>query len=192
MGNNKKNLIVIGASAGGIAALIDLLSTLPKDFPVPILIVQHMLATADLTLVNVLQKNCQLTVKSAKNGDLPQPKHVYLSVPNYHFRLDNNGVIMLSQDALVAFSRPSIDVLFKSVCLQKNTHITAVILSGSNNDGSLGAKAIKDNGGTVIVQSPESALAPVMPQAVIDLFDVDEVIWQDQIGPYLWDTFHRP
>ncbi|MBL4763287.1 MAG: chemotaxis protein CheB [Gammaproteobacteria bacterium] len=192
MQETTKKLIVIGSSAGGLSALKGALSALPSDFPVPILVVQHMLATADDLFIQLLQKDCHLKVQFAKNGYLPEANNIYVAAPDYHLRLDSSGVMMLSQDDLVAFSRPSIDVLFKSACLQKNTQITAIVLSGSNSDGSLGAKAIKEKGGTVIVQSPESAHEPVMPQAVIDLFDVDEIIWRDQISSYLWDKFHRP
>ena len=181
-------MVFIGASVGGFNALKQVLSVLPEDYPLPILVVQHMLPTQKGRITELLSPYCQLKLKFAENADIPLPGNVYFAPPDYHLRLDKSGVIMISNDEKIRHSRPSIDVLFCSVSkLAWSKRSIAVILTGANADGTEGAIAIKQSGGTIIVQDPKSAENSIMPQSVMDAIKVDHIIWLDQIGSFLWD-----
>jgi len=186
-----ENMIVIGASVGGLNALKQVLSSLPSDFPVPIIVTQHLMPSCDDSLINLLNDYCQLNVEYAENGTVPKAGNVYFAQPDYHLRIDKAGVLMLSQDDKVMYSRPSIDVLFESASFLQNCQVIAIVLTGTNSDGAKGAKAVQQNGGKIIVQKPETAEEPIMPQAVIDLIKVDDIIRLDQIGPFIWDMFAK-
>jgi len=187
MNNHKKPLIVIGASAGGLKAIKAIIDPLPVDFNAPILIVQHMQASSDSTLLSLLSKNCQLPVQYALNGYEPYIGTLYLAPPDYHLRLDADGTMMTSNDDKVLFSRPSIDVLFDSVSQLKQFKVIAVVLTGANADGAAGAKKIQQYGGEVIAQAVETAEITTMPQATIDACGERCSVPLDQIGPMLWE-----
>ncbi len=186
-----QHLIVIGASAGGFNALKMVLGVLPNDFPVPILVVQHCSAAHAYkrSIPHLLAEYCQLKLHYAENGALPKAGHVYIAPPDYHLRVDISGLLMISHDQPVRFSRPSIDVLFESVSRLKTSHITAIILTGSNSDGTKGAKAIQQAGGKIIIQYPDEAEAPEMPKSVMTHIDVDHMLYLEQIGPFLWEHY---
>lgn len=187
MSHHKKPLIVIGASSGGLRALKAIIKPLPLDFYAPILVVQHMLASSNDSLLALLAKDAQLPVQYAKNGYEPKKGNIYIAPPDYHLRLDSEGIMMLSNDDKVLFSRPSIDVLFDSASQLKQFKVIAVILTGANADGSAGAKKIQQQGGEVIIQSVATAEVEIMPQAAIDVCGKQCATRLDQIGPLLWD-----
>ncbi len=191
MNHKLENLVVIGASAGGLKALKQVLCAIPKDFSVPVLVVQHMMATGKRDPCAMLGCDCQLKIEYAVNGKEPEPGHVYFAPPDYHLRINEAGVMMISSDEPVNYSRPSIDVLFDSAASLNATQVVAITLTGMNSDGAKGAKNIQNNGGRIIVQDPRSAEYSRMPEAVINEVDNEEIIWLDQIGPVLWDLFRR-
>lgn len=178
--------VVIGASAGGISALNTILSMLPKEFILPIVIVQHLQEEGTIGYrASYLNKNCALPVKEAIDKEPLEPGTVYLAPPAYHTLLEPTGVISLSIDAPVNFSRPSIDVLFESAALAHGKKLLGIILTGANSDGSQGIKKIKQYGGYVIVQDPDEAEAQAMPQAAITAAKIDRILTLKQIGNYL-------
>lgn len=189
MSTNK--MVVIGTSLGGLDALLAVLAPLPMDFPAPILVVRHQYFLADDYVVKLLDNACLLKVEFAKDKVKPVAGHVYLAPPDQHLLLDQAGQMVINQGAKVMHSRPSIDLLFKSAAPLLHSKLTAVILTGANEDGCDGAKQVKVNGGIVVVQDPDSAEAAIMPRAVIDAGMADHVVWLNQIGPFLWDRVRK-
>jgi len=168
--------VIIGCSTGGVNALCTILSRIPKDFPLPIIIVSHLCPNTISLLSNVLDKNTELSVLDAEEKVIPKAHHVYTAPPNYHLLIDDNGEFALNVDPKVCFSRPSIDVSFETAAEYYRENLISIILTGANSDGTQGAKMVKNNGGLVIVQTPESAEAKTMPNSVINAGYADHVL----------------
>ena len=186
MQKERPAVVVVGASHGGFEALKALLAPLPRDFPVPILVVRHQSSDTNNYIISALNKICALGVQFAENAQRPVKGQVYLAPPDMHMRLNADGGIVLTNDAKVNFSRPAIDPLFESAATKYGANVLGIILTGANSDGAKGAAAIQIAGGQVIVQDPQSAEASSMPNAAIRATATDHVIWLDQIGPQLW------
>ena len=161
--------VVIGASAGGMYAINKLLATLPDDFQLPIIIVQHIAPSSDNYLAEFLNKNSKLAVKEADEKESLKEGHVYISPPNYHILIEEDFTISLSADEKVNYSRPSIDVLFMSAADSFKKKLIGIILTGANEDGAKGLLEIKKKGGLTITQDPMEAETPTMPKAAIRL-----------------------
>ena len=177
-------LIVIGCSLGGMHALQLILGTLPKDFPVPIAIVQHRYKTSGDALPDYFGRHTELAVVDAVDKQWIKPGTIYLAPADYHLLVER-GEFSLSVDEKVEYSRPSIDVLFDSAADAYGPAVIGVVLTGSNADGAHGAKRIKLRGGFVVVQDPKTAEAPEMPQAAIVAVGVDRILPLERIGPFL-------
>lgn len=172
----KFRAVVIGVSSGGVQALSALLSALPADFALPILIVQHIGADAGDGLARLLDSQSPLHVKEADEMDLPAPGHVYLAPSNYHLLVEPDGHLALSADQPVSYARPSVDVLFESAAEAFGPALIGIILTGANHDGSRGLACIKARGGLVIVQDPADAEAPQMPLAALAATAADHIV----------------
>ena len=185
--NNHKpyQAIVIGSSAGGIQALTAVLSPLPKDFPLPIIIVQHLHPHSNSYLARILEHHSQLRVKQADEKESILDGWVYIAPPAYHLLIEEDRTLSLSIDQPVKYARPSVDVLFETATYAYRENLIGIILTGANNDGSDGVKKIKDLGGYVIVQDPKTAVASSMPEAAISSVKVDKVLPLYNIGEYL-------
>ncbi|HEY2322671.1 MAG TPA: chemotaxis protein CheB [Thermoanaerobaculia bacterium] len=184
-------LIVIGCSLGGMHALTTILGELPPTFPVPIAVVQHRYRTSNEGLPAYFRRHLHLKVVDADDKEWIRPGHVYLAPANYHLLVEE-GEFSLSVDEAVAYSRPSVDVLFESAADAYHEAVVGVILTGANSDGARGVARIKENGGFVIVQDPNTAEAPAMPQAAIASTTVDRILPLDRIGPLLVELCFRP
>jgi len=158
------SVVVIGASWGGLAALSCLIGGMPTDFEVPIVIVQHRSRHADNLLAGLLQDTTLLRVIDVEDKEPLLPRSVYIAPANYHMLVEN-GHLSLTTDPLVRFSRPSIDVTFVSAGDTYPRSTIGVILTGANDDGSMGLRHIVDRGGRAVVQDPATAESPVMPHA---------------------------
>ena len=180
-------VVVIGVSMGGFHALHTVLAPLPRDFSLPIAVVQHQHPKADDYLVRSLNEKCQMAVKYPENGEMPKPGRVYVVPPDRHLRFTEGPCFMLSDDAPVNYSRPSIDVLFLSAAAVYGDAAIGVVLTGANQDGAEGLREIKARGGLAIVQDPVTAQADAMPKAAIAATKIDHIVRLDQIGPVLWD-----
>lgn len=178
-------LVVVGTSAGGLNALKTLLSALPDDFPCPIAVVQHLSPDHSSQLVDILRRQMRLSVAAAQNQQRMQSGHVYIAPPDYHLLVSNFGTLRLTQSPKIHFSRPAIDVLFESAAKNYGAEVIAILLTGSNTDGSQGMQAIHKAGGITIVQSPSSAESPRMPQSAIDTTKIDWVLPLDDIASRL-------
>jgi two-component system chemotaxis response regulator CheB len=177
-------LIVIGCSLGGMRALQVVLSGLPATFTVPLAVVQHRHRASNEGLPIYLRKSSPLPVIDVDDKQWIKPGTVYLAPADYHLLVEK-GMFSLSVDDRVAYSRPSIDVLFESAADAYGDKVVGVIMTGSNQDGAEGAKRIKARDGFLVVQDPASAEAPSMPQAAIAAARVDRILPLERIGPFL-------
>ncbi|HDN26454.1 MAG TPA: chemotaxis protein CheB [Thioploca sp.] len=188
---NRFEAVVIGSSAGGIKALSAVLAALPSEFPLPIIIVQHLHPNSDSYLARILEAKCGLKVKQADEKETVADGVVYLAPPNYHLLIEEDRSFSLSIEGPVNFARPSVEVLFETAVYAYRDKLIGIILTGANNDGSLGVKKIKQIGGYVIVQNPTTAEADAMPRAAIAATNVDKILPLEQIGPYLLQLVNR-
>ena len=177
--------IVMGASAGGMNALQTILRCLEKKFPIPIIIAQHLHPEGDDYMARHLNTICQLRVKESENREMIKPGTVYLAPPNYHLLIEKDKTFSFSTDDRVNYCRPSIDVLFESAADVYGSKLIGIILTGANNDGALGMKKIKKQGGLTIVQDPSTSEVEIMPSSVIQLTTVDYIFPLEEIGPLL-------
>lgn len=168
--------VAIGVSTGGVQALKTVLGRLPHDFPLPLLVVQHISPEAGNGMARLLAGMCSVRVKEADEQDVMRPGTVYLAPPNYHLLVERGGTLALSADRPVSFARPSVDVLFESAATVFGAGLIAVVLTGANYDGSQGARVVKQWGGTVVVQDPDDAEARQMPEAALAATTVDHVV----------------
>ena len=180
-------MILIGVSSGATNALRKVLSPLPSDFQLPIVIVCHQVPDADNYIIRLLERNCHLKIKYAEQGEKPIGNVVYLAPPDRHLRFTQTGCFELLTTPKIHFCRPSVDILFISAAEIFGSRLVGVILTGANQDGAAGLKAIQKRRGLTIVQNPKSAESKVMPEEAIRHTPVDYIIWLDQIGPFLWD-----
>ncbi|SAK69135.1 chemotaxis-specific methylesterase [Caballeronia fortuita] len=178
--------VVIGASAGGVEALNHLLPVLPRAFGLPVLVVVHVRQGQPSLLPGLFASRCQLAIEEPFDKDVIVPGTVYFAPPGYHMLVEaEDGAapsIALSVDPPVRFSRPSVDVLFESAAHAYGERLLGIVLSGANDDGARGARAIRDAGGACWAQNPETASAPAMPLAAIAADAVHEVLTLDEMA----------
>lgn len=184
-------LVVIGASLGGLNALTVLLENLPKNFPVPIAVAQHRHPDAEEDLSALLQHYSNLIVKDAEDKEEILPGKVYLAPADYHLLVEGRNSSMasphfaLSTDAAVTYMRPSIDVLFESAADAYTQKVIGVVLSGANHDGTKGLARIKARGGKAIVQEPKTAECSIMPASASASVIVDKILPLTDIASFL-------
>ena len=173
--------VVIGTSAGGLAALQILFKQVDKKFALPIIVVQHLYPESDDFLAQNLNLICKLPVKEAAEKEMIRPGEVFISPANYHLLIEDDHTFSLNIDPKVNYCRPSIDVLFESAAQVYTNQLIGVLLTGANNDGAKGLKRIKEMGGITIAQDPQTAEIPAMPLSAIKLFPVDFILPLQQI-----------
>ncbi|MDZ8034751.1 chemotaxis protein CheB [Nostoc sp. DedSLP04] len=179
------DLVAIAASAGGLTAIIQVLSTLKAEFPAAIAIVQHLAPEHPSFMAEILSRRTDITVKQAQEGDSLTPGTAYIAPPDRHLLVNGDGTLSLSQSELVHFLRPSADLLFESVAATYKDRAIALVLSGTGSDGTIGIEAIKKMGGTVIVQNVKTAEFAGMPSAAINTGNVDFILPLDEISTTL-------
>jgi len=181
----KYKAVVIGVSAGGMKVLTKLLSMLPENFSMPLIIVQHLHPTQGEFYIRYFNEKCALPVKEADEKESIQAGYIYFAPPNYHLLIEEDHSFSLSSDEKVNFSRPAIDVMFESAVDAYHSDLIGVVLTGANNDGASGLQLIKNNGGLTVVQNPDDAESPTMPQAAIDAGGADFILSLEEIGNLL-------
>lgn len=177
-------LIVIGCSMGGMHALEKIFEELPRDFPVPIAVVQHRYRTSAEGLPAYLRRKSKIDVVDAEDKQWIRPGKIYLAPADYHLLVER-GEFSLSVDGVVSYARPSVDVLFESAADAYGEGVIGVVLTGMNADGARGARQLRRRGGFLIVEDPATAEAPAMPEAVLAATQVDKILPVERIGPYL-------
>ena len=180
--NQKFEAIVIGVSAGGFETLPIVLKSFPKDFSLPIMIVQHVAPDSDNSFfIEHLAQNCGLNVKSVEEKENIISGMVYMAPPNYHTLIELDKTFSLSADDKVNFSRPSIDVLFETAAEAYGEKLIGILLTGASSDGTNGLRTIKIFKGTTIAQDPKTCSSPIMPQFAINAGVVDYVLKPEEI-----------
>lgn len=172
----KYQAIVIGISTGGVGTLKALLGALPKDFPLPILVVQHLSPDSGNAMALFLDELCAIQVKEADEEERLTGGTVYLAPANYHLMVEPDGRLGLSADPPVNFSRPSVDVLFETAAEAFGEGLIGVVLTGAGMDGSRGLKRIREMGGLAVVQDPDDAAADSMPRHAMAAVPPDHVV----------------
>jgi two-component system, chemotaxis family, protein-glutamate methylesterase/glutaminase len=186
------DLIVIGASWGGLNAVGEILEALPAGFDCAVVVAQHRRDdTPDGGLAGLLALRTRLPVADVEDKSPIERGRVYLAPPDYHLLIEE-GYFSLSVDELVHYARPSIDVLFQSAADAYRERVVGVILTGSNRDGATGLARIKARGGVAVVQDPRSAERREMPEAALASTHADAVLPLSEIGPFLYGLIVPP
>jgi two-component system, chemotaxis family, protein-glutamate methylesterase/glutaminase len=186
------DIVAVTASAGGVQALTTLLGTLPADFPVPLLVVQHLDPRHETILAEILDRRSTLSVKLAEAGEQTVAGTVYLAPPDHHLVVDAHGVLALTDTERTHFVRPSADVLFESVAAAFGARAVVCVLTGTGRDGATGVSAVKARGGTVVAEDPATAQFAGMPTAAVGTGAVDLVLPLADLPAALLDLAVRP
>ena len=165
--SRKREIVVIGASAGALDALSRVLPLLPASYRLPILITVHLPAGKSNLMIELLQAKCALPVREAEDKQPIEPGVIAFAPPDYHLLVESNGRLSLSVDEPVHFSRPAIDPLFESAADVYGEGTIGVILTGASEDGAAGLRAIEVARGLPLVQEPDTAEAETMPRAAL-------------------------
>jgi len=185
MHNAEFECVVIGVSAGGMTVLQVLLPELPVDFPIPIIVVQHLHPQQGNFHIKFYNDKSKINVVEAQEKELITSGNVYFAPANYHLLIEYDKTFSLSVDEKVNYSRPSIDVLFDTALDVYKDKLLAIILTGANNDGANAMKRIKDAGGYTIVQDPLTAEVNAMPLNAIRSNTPSEILPIDKIVDFL-------
>ena len=179
-----RDIVVIGASAGGVSALIELAKTLPADFPAPIFIVQHVPPDSPSTLPQLLSSGSVLKARHPKNGETVQPGVIYVAPPDYHLLLEGRRVLVTRGPKENRF-RPSIDALFRSAAYTFGPRVIGVVLTGYLDDGTSGLWSVQRMGGLTVVQDPRDAEQPAMPTNALEYVHADHLVPVATLGALL-------
>lgn len=179
-----RNIIVIGASAGGVPALSSLVAELPANLSAAVFVVLHIPANAPSLLPTILARHSSLPVAHAIDGEQIEPNRIYVAPSDHHLLIDG-GRVRIVHGPRENLHRPSIDALFRSAARWAGPRVIGVVLTGARDDGRLGMRAIKQRGGIAIVQDPSEAPFPSMPLSVLQDITVDYTLKLREIAPLL-------
>jgi two-component system chemotaxis response regulator CheB len=169
------SIVAMGTSWGGLSAMSKLLGSLPEDFPIPIVVVQHRSKDSDRLLVQLLQDATGLKVCEIEDKDVLSAGTVHIAPPDYHVLVES-GYLSLTLEEPVRFSRPSIDVMFTSAADAYGPATIGVILTGANDDGAEGLADIVKRGGCALIQDPKTAEIRIMPESALKATPTAEVL----------------
>lgn len=187
----ERDIVVVGASAGGVQALAGLAQTLPEGFPAAVFVVLHLPPRGTSVLPEILARAGSLPSAAARNGEPIQPGRIYVCPPDHHLLIEP-GRIVLSRGPRENNHRPAIDPLFRSAALAYRHRVISVVLSGTLDDGTLGSLEVKRLGGVTVAQAPDDALYPDMPRNAIEGGAIEYVRPINEIGPLLERLTHEP
>jgi two-component system chemotaxis response regulator CheB len=177
--------VIIGGSAGSFQVITRILSSMPKDFPIPVLLCLHRLKHVRSGFVEALSLKSSIPVEEPYDKESLKPGKAYLAPANYHMFVELANRIALSTEETVNHSRPSIDLSFITAANAYRDKLIGIILSGANKDGAMGLRKVRENGGVTIVQDPNECEVKTMTQSALQLTKVDFVYSTDQIINYL-------
>lgn len=180
----KRDIVVVGCSSGGLEALKTLVCALSTELPASVLIVQHILPDARPLLPEILNNLGRLPAKLAEEGEEIQHRQIYVAPPDHHLLL-TDGKLKLTKTARENRTRPAADALFRTAAQSHGSRVIGVILTGNLDDGAAGLKVIKDQGGTVVVQDPKDAAYPSMPETALLFTEADHLEPIHRIGEVL-------
>lgn len=179
-----RDLVVVGASAGGVEALRTLVESLPADFPAAVFVVVHSSSDAPGLLGQILDRAGPLRAALAKDGEPVERGRVYVAPPDYHL-LVKGSYIRITRGPRENRARPAVDPLFRSAAACCGPRVIGVVLTGYLDDGASGLVTVKACGGIAVVQDPEDAVYPDMPQSAIDAVEPDHIVSLADLGPLL-------
>ncbi|MBA1429781.1 chemotaxis protein CheB [Pseudomonas fluorescens] len=177
--------IVVGASAGGVEALLSIFGELPEGFGLPVIAVLHLPDERRSQLAEVFARRLRVPVKEARDKEAIEAGTLYFAGPGYHLSVELDRSLSLSQEDRVHHSRPAIDFLFTSAADAYGPGLLAILLTGANQDGARGLAYVKQSGGTTVVQDPAEARIAVMPLAALALHTPDHILSLSRIGSLL-------
>lgn len=181
----ERDIIVIGTSAGGIEALKALVGGLPRDFDASLFIVLHTAPYSPGILPEILERAGPLPASNARDWEQISPGHIYVAPPDYHLLIERSGYTRVTQGPKENRFRPAVDPLFRSAAHAFGPRVIGVIMTGWLDDGAAGLYAVKERGGTAVVQDPEDAEAPSMPLSAVKRVKVDYCVPLVEIAPLL-------
>jgi two-component system chemotaxis response regulator CheB len=187
----RRDLVVIGGSAGALEPLKQIVADLPPDLPAAVLVVIHLATTTKSALAPILNRVGGMQAVIPRDGDPIRPGYVYVPTPDHHLEV-HDGVVRLTTGPRVNGVRPAVDVLFRTAARHYGARVAGVVLSGSLDDGSAGLMAIRAAGGMGIVQSPEDAVMESMPRNAIKVAQPEEVAPADEIGRLISGVVQGP
>ncbi|WP_422949310.1 chemotaxis protein CheB [Undibacterium sp. TC4M20W] len=167
---------MIGASAGGISALQDILTGLPADYGLPIIVLLHLPENRESKLVELFAHFVKLPVREARDKDIISAGTIYFASAGYHLSIETDYSFSLSCEAPVFFSRPSIDILMESAAHVYGRRLVGILLTGANQDGAYGLSCIANHGGLTVVQDPGEAQVATMPKAALAQMQPDLIL----------------
>ena len=179
-----RDIVVIGASSGGIVALLDLVRTLPADFPAPIFVVQHVAADSPSILPQLLDHASPLRAVHPRHGETVEAGVIYVAPPDHHLLVENDKLLVTRGPKENRF-RPSIDALFRSAAYSYGPRVIGVVLTGYLDDGTSGLWTVQRLGGLTVVQDPQDAASPAMPANALQYVDADHVVPLAALGALL-------
>jgi two-component system CheB/CheR fusion protein len=182
----------IGASAGGLEALQGLLRNLPDNTNMAYIVAQHLSPTYKSMMVDLLAKETQLPVLEAKNGEKLNVDTIYVCPPNKDITVTNDTIVLSAPDTRLYGPKPSVDIFFESLAMNKGIHAIGIILSGTGSDGARGVRAIKAEGGYVMAQVPETAKYDGMPVSAINTGNIDLILPPEDMGSELIELLSYP
>jgi two-component system, chemotaxis family, protein-glutamate methylesterase/glutaminase len=178
---HKRDLVVIGASAGGVETLKRVVAGLPPDLPAAVCIVLHIAPESPSALARILQRAGRLPCRAASDGEPLRPGQILVAPPDHHLVIED-GRARLTVGPRENGHRPAVDVLFRSAATARHTRVVGVVLSGNRDDGAAGLAVIKSSGGATIVQDPDEAMYPGMPTSALAHVIVDAVVPSELIA----------
>ncbi|WP_426061717.1 chemotaxis protein CheB [Hymenobacter sp. B1770] len=191
VGKHKRDIIVIGASSGGITALLELVKSLPKDFPAPIFVVQHLPPDSPSILAPMLNTVSSLEVKHPEDGEKFEPGTIYVAPPDHHLLIEGDHVNITRGPKENRF-RPSVDALFRSAAYSFGSRVIGVVLTGYLDDGTSGLWSVQRMGGLAVVQDPHDALSPAMPANALEYVKADYVVPLAEMAALLVQLATKP
>jgi len=177
--------IVVGASAGGVEALLNIFAALPDTFGLPIIAVLHLPDERRSQLAEVFARRLAIPVREGQDKEVIEAGTLYFAGPGYHLSVEHDRSLSLSQEDRIHHSRPAIDYLFASAADAYGKGLMAILLTGANQDGAHGMAHVKQSGGTTVVQDPSEARIAVMPRAALALHTPDHILTLSRIAALL-------
>jgi two-component system chemotaxis response regulator CheB len=179
-----RDLIVIGASAGGVQAIEHLVSKLEPDLPAAIMVVIHLPADPPSVLPHIIERACRLPATHAKDGDCIEIGRIYVAPPDRHLMIERGRVRVVRGPRENGY-RPAVDALFRTAARAYGPQVIGVVLTGSLDDGTAGLRAIKQRGGLAVVQDPADAFSAGMPRSAMQNVEIDYCVPLAEIAPLL-------
>ncbi len=191
-----RDVVVMGASSGGVEALIEIASGLPGDLPAAVFVVVHFPEGAPSVLPSILGRAGPLEAVHPEDGEPVRAGTIYVARPGFHLLVENVGGplgrVRLGRGPKENHHRPAVDPLFRSAAIAYGPRVVGVVLTGARDDGTAGLAAVKRRGGVAVVQEPEDALFASMPEHAIEFVDVDHRVPLGKIAPLLERLCREP